>query len=218
MDLSHNQIADLSSVSNWSQLKQVDLSHNQISDLAPLSKSKQINQLNLSHNQIADLSVLSQLKSLQNLDLAHNQISFENLKSITSLNNLSELRLSHNQIQNLPPLASKTGRSISGLTRLRLLELQGNQISHLNILTGAVQKLNNVRQLKLNIQNNPFSNTTYTTQLSALKKLVVGNNLQATPLISQLIPLRDLNLENGIRTALKWPIPIPVPNDDYLLT
>ena len=56
-------------------LQQLDLSLNNIQDLTPLTKLTQLTALNLNGNQISDLTPLANLTQLTKLHLSENQIS-----------------------------------------------------------------------------------------------------------------------------------------------
>jgi hypothetical protein len=88
------------------QLEGINLSHNQISDLTPLAELTQLEGINLSHNQISDLTPLAKLTQLKGLDLGVNQIS--NLKPLEKLTRLKGLSLACNQIIDVTTLAKLT--------------------------------------------------------------------------------------------------------------
>ncbi|MGH0595737.1 NEAT domain-containing protein [Bacillus pretiosus] len=61
-------------ISNLEKLNDVNVSHNQIEDITPLSSLKSLQWLNLADNQIKDVSVLSPMLDLLSLKLAGNEI------------------------------------------------------------------------------------------------------------------------------------------------
>lgn len=85
------QDEDIISLKHMTNLISLDLSGNQISDLTPLSGLKDLEWLKLSNNQISDLNPLSGLKDLEFLDLSFNQIS--DIKPLAELTELGWLVL-----------------------------------------------------------------------------------------------------------------------------
>ena len=78
LDLSGNQISDISMIRDLPNLTILNLGGNQISDISPLKELMRLSELNLSWNQISDVSPLGNLLNfpkLANLHLAYNQIS-----------------------------------------------------------------------------------------------------------------------------------------------
>lgn len=87
IDLSYNQISNLSWLSNLTDINKLDLSYNQISDLSALSSLKNLNILYLNGNQVYDFSPLLSLTKLTFLDLSGNPIS--DLSLLSTLSNLT---------------------------------------------------------------------------------------------------------------------------------
>ncbi|EBF5126179.1 leucine-rich repeat domain-containing protein, partial [Listeria monocytogenes] len=75
LDLSSNEINDVGSLANLTNLTHLELGQNQISDLAPLAGLTQLIDLDLTNNQISDVSPLADLTNLLTLDVSFNQIS-----------------------------------------------------------------------------------------------------------------------------------------------
>ncbi len=61
LDISHNQISDISLLGKLSQLQSLNLSYNQISDISTIHELKQLSVLNLNNNQVTDISPLEYL-------------------------------------------------------------------------------------------------------------------------------------------------------------
>ena len=123
LNLSGNQISDLTPLSGLKKLKVLFLYDNKrISDLSPLSSLKNLTDLGLYDNRISDLSPLSNLTNLTRLTLDDNQIS--DLSPLENLVNLTELGLRYNKVSDLKPL--------SGLRNLKKLNLGNNQIRDLS--------------------------------------------------------------------------------------
>jgi uncharacterized repeat protein (TIGR02543 family) len=171
LDLSHNQISDVSPLAKLTKLTDLDLSWNQISDVSPLSRLTKLTELILGDNQISDVSPLANLTNLTELDLSHNQIS--DVSPLAKLTNLTELELWDNQISDVSPLAK--------LTKLTTLYLEGNQISDV----GPLAKLTNLTDLDLD--TNQISDASPLAKLTNLTELELWNNQ-----ISDASPLAKL--------------------------
>jgi len=100
LDLSWNQIEELSGLEGLTQLTELYLRNNQIKELSPLKDLTQLTHLNLSNNKIKELSALKDLMQLTDLDLNCNQIS--DLLPLISLRKLEHLNIKNNPIKKLP--------------------------------------------------------------------------------------------------------------------
>ncbi|WP_243388159.1 leucine-rich repeat domain-containing protein [Bacillus kexueae] len=150
-------ISDLTGLEKAVNLKDLDLSFNQIEDLSPLQSLSLLESLALWGNDIKDITPLSNLVNLTFLDLSSNHL-FE-IDALSGLTNIRDLFLSQNQIQDLKPLENLTGLeylvlwdnqianvdALQGLTNLRVLDLDGNEVADLSPLTG----LSNLQSLLL---------------------------------------------------------------------
>ncbi|AWY20858.1 leucine-rich repeat domain-containing protein [Moraxella bovis] len=87
LDLSRNQIQNISALANLTQLTYLWLDENQIQDIAPLANLKQLEHLVLSKNQIQDITPLANLTQLTYLWLSDNQV--QNITSLANLKNLT---------------------------------------------------------------------------------------------------------------------------------
>jgi Leucine-rich repeat (LRR) protein len=91
LNLSGNEISDLTPLATLTNLRSLDLSDNFITDLSPLAGLTNLGNefatyVNLSYNQITDVSPLANLTNLQFLTLHNNQIT-----DLTPLGNLIRL-------------------------------------------------------------------------------------------------------------------------------
>ncbi|CAL6009658.1 leucine_Rich Repeat (LRR)-containing protein [Hexamita inflata] len=125
------------------QLQELDLSYNNISDISELSFLHNISKLNLEGNQIFDATPLITLKHLQQLNISCNQLYFLPILCQTSLsalyageNRLSDvLYLKYSQYLEVLCL---NGNEISDtyfvkhLPALQMLDVSSNQIVHFN--------------------------------------------------------------------------------------
>ncbi|XP_078388390.1 leucine-rich repeat-containing protein 61 isoform X2 [Cetorhinus maximus] len=87
-------ICNLGCIGDCVNLERLDLSGNDISNLTPLSSLKLLTVLNLSANRISNLDPLNSCENLQNLNLSGNLISsVDALRSLSELKNLETIRL-----------------------------------------------------------------------------------------------------------------------------
>lgn len=119
LDLSSNQIDDISNLESLTRLTTLNLNNNQSIDLEIIANIKSLTSLNLSGDQIDDISPLEALTKLKSLNLNNNQIV--DILSIKKLTRLTNLYLAQNQISNINPLRAST--------KLKYLDLSQNQIN-----------------------------------------------------------------------------------------
>jgi Leucine-rich repeat (LRR) protein len=135
LDLSNNQISDLSPLRTLTELSTLNVSENNVSDLSPLSGMTSITFLTMMSNQITDISPISGLNKLWLLNLGGNQIS--DISPLRNLTTIRVLSLTGNRITDISPLPL-SGRSmefvtlnlsnnrITDISPLRILEIDGN--------------------------------------------------------------------------------------------
>jgi Leucine-rich repeat (LRR) protein len=156
--LKHNQLTDISALSQLTSLTKLGLSHNQLTDISALSQLTNLTKLGLNHNQLTDINALSQLTSITELGLSHNQ--FTDISPLSQLTNLTNLALAHNQLTDISLL--------SQLTSLITLSLNHNQFTDISPLS----QLTNLTNLALDHNQitdmSPFSQLTNFTKLAAL--------------------------------------------------
>jgi hypothetical protein len=75
VDLSENQISDLTELWGLSLIEELDLSYNCIEIIDSLSNLSRLRQLNLSNNQITDITPLLELGCLEFVDLTGNRVN-----------------------------------------------------------------------------------------------------------------------------------------------
>ena len=176
LDLSDNNIGDLTSLGELTQLVELDLGVNNISNLAPLAQLTQLTDLFLEVNQISNLAPLAQLTQLTNLSLLLNKI--RDISPLAHLKQLTNLYLSRNQVSDVTPLAELT----ESLTRLGLRHNQVRDVTPLAQLT----YLEN-----LDLVENKIIDVTPLAQLIYLEELKLRNNPITDT--SPLSPLLDEN-------------------------
>jgi hypothetical protein len=122
-------IQTLAGIGGCANLETLDLSSNEIVDLSPLSELKNIRNLYLVDNKIQDVSPLASLTSLESLLLTHNFIG-----SISSLSNLTNLDMLKVGWQQNKAITSLNG--VENMTKLTWLGASGNSISGLGPVSG----------------------------------------------------------------------------------
>ncbi len=175
LDLSVNQLVDISPLANLNNLSWLYLSGNQIADISPLADLKNLSWLSLSSNQIADITPLANLKNLKALLLGYNQLV--DITPLNQLNSLNELSLRYNQIGDISPL--------NQLNNLKKLFLSGNQLVDITPLN----QLNSLNELSLS--SNQIGDISPLNQLNNLSWLSLGYNQLVD--ISPLADLKNLN-------------------------
>ncbi|MCK9223839.1 MAG: protein phosphatase 1 regulatory subunit 42 [Candidatus Muirbacterium halophilum] len=117
IDLSNNDISDISALSALTSVKALNLSGNKISDITSLANLSTINSLNLSGNGISDITSLAGLSNLENLSLSNTNIS--DLSVLLDMPNLKRIDLQNNPnitdytiLENLTGVVVNTGGEI----------------------------------------------------------------------------------------------------------
>ena len=207
--LADNKISDLSPLSKLAKLESLVLKNNQIIDLNPISELSNLTDLLLETNKITDISPLSNLTNLVRLYLRVNQI--KNIGSLANLVYLIKLRLDANQISDISTLTN--------LTNLTVLHLNNNQIDDISSLSNLSQlielrlddnKVTDITALventgisgKINLKDNPLSNTTLSTHIPTLEARGIKVEYDMP---EDVVLFRDANLEQAIRDALGIP-------------
>ena len=125
LDVSENVIesVDSSTMTLVPKLRQLNLSHNHLQGLNSLSSLSALEELNLSDNRIAQLRDLhTKLGNVKSLHLAVNHLRF--LDGLSKLYGLVILDVRSNQIADL-----ETVRSVTSLPCLEVLTLTGNPVT-----------------------------------------------------------------------------------------
>jgi Leucine-rich repeat (LRR) protein len=95
-ELSSSEINDLDGVQFCIHTKILDVSDNQINDLSPLIGLKQLEELNISYNQIGYIDVLGNLTNLRSVNLSNNFI--DDISPLFELEKLEYVDLSGNKV------------------------------------------------------------------------------------------------------------------------
>lgn len=121
------RLADLSPLSDLTQLQELILKQNGIDDISALKKLVNLTWLDISGNkEITDISSVQDMAALKRFIASHNSI--DNADAIAGLENLEYLDLSYNQITSLPDM--------SKLKKVYFLDASHNQIADVSVLSG----------------------------------------------------------------------------------
>ena len=103
LDLSHNNLTDISALSSLSKLNELRASNNALTSMAGLQKLMHLRQLDLSYNQITELPVFQKKCELVHINMAHNLLL--NLDMLADLPWLNTVNVDYNEeISDLLPL------------------------------------------------------------------------------------------------------------------
>jgi hypothetical protein len=171
LNLSRNQISDITPLAELTNLEILELNNNRISDVTPLIELKKLNWLYLSDNQISDPSPLAELTGLRALALSNNQIS--DISFLEHYRHITGLSLNNNQISDITPLT---------YLRLLFLDLGSNQVTDISPLRWMGELI------ELNLHHNQIAD------ISPLF-LIMGwtSNLRVVSLHNNPLPLSQVN-------------------------
>lgn len=202
LDLSRNQLSELTTLPVASHLKQLNLTQNMVTRIESLTSYQQLEvleargnrlagslttpasliELNLGYNQLNHLSLTG--TRLRLLDLAHNPL--QDIRGLKDQLHLRELRM--------PGVMGEWSDSIAGLTGLQSLDLSHSALSSLNFLAGLTElehlalSSNGIRSLeifeqasfpklsRLNLSQNEIADLRPLSGLEALRTLWLGGN------------------------------------------
>ena len=197
-------IEDLTGLECATRLRSLNLTNNEVTDISPLAGLATLVSLNLGNNGITDISALEHLTALEWLNLdAHRTTDVSPLAGLTALNRLS---LSGNQIGDISALAGMAELDwlqlqdnsiedvsvLAGLLRLRGLILHNNRVDDVSALAG----LTTLWRLGLN--GNQIVDVSPLAGLTALEWLPLSYNR-----ISDIAPLVfNTGLDEGDRVEL----------------
>jgi Leucine-rich repeat (LRR) protein len=187
LDLSLNEISDISAITSLVEIGRLRLSHNEIDSLAAISFPPSLQELDLGFNQLTDISTLSELPNLEILILNGNR-GLASLNGVPS--GVRELHVTQAfvsdfaRLQSLKALESLSisPGSMGGLTLLEdlpvleSLKISAARISG-NLHLPALQGLKTLRIHKA-IQTHSITGLH---QLGALQHLDIGNSLLENP-------------------------------------
>ncbi len=96
LDLGHNQIGDISFISNLKKLKVLILADNDIVDISPIENLENLEYLEVFKNRIKDVSPLEKNTKLKDFNASYNRI--KDVTPLLKLKNIERIWLSHNGI------------------------------------------------------------------------------------------------------------------------
>ena len=128
VDLSDNNISDISPVAGLTNLKWIDLEGNNISDISSVGGLTNLTGLFLESNNISNISPVAGLTNLTHLFLQDNNIS--DISSVGGLTNLTELFLQDNNISDILSLVVNTELGSGDM-----VDVRGNPLSYQSIRT-----------------------------------------------------------------------------------
>lgn len=124
LNVSLNQIDNLTSFTDLVNLQTLSLSNNNLNNCFNLTKNIHLTKLSVTNNHLTSLDGLNKLSNLISLDVSMNKldgiIDFLNF----NFENLQEIRLSDNKI--------KAVKLLEKLPNLRILDLNNNELSFIN--------------------------------------------------------------------------------------
>ena len=118
LNLSENEIEDVSPLAGLKYLQSLDLAKNKISSIEPLRDHKMLQFIELSHNQVSDLSPLENHETVVNLYLENNKVS--DISVVATLPRLVSLYLDDNPVRDVSPLAKLKWLERVGLNRCQV--------------------------------------------------------------------------------------------------
>lgn len=126
LDLSNNNIRDISSLSFMSKLKELNLSHNALTNLSFISALSGLEVLDVSYNSLVSVLPLAGCPSLKELNAAFNYI--ETLSGTDNLYALQYLNASNNNLVSVD--------SLSGCLQIIELHIANNNLTNISSLSG----------------------------------------------------------------------------------
>lgn len=161
LDLSHNNISDLSFLSSITSLVEMDVSYNEINNVDYIVENQKMEKLNLAHNLVSDVKKLQYMHAIEYLDLSFNGIT--NINPLSSVYSLNSLFLNGNALKSFyDPL--------SGLEKLTELGVGFCGIKFTDIKS--LPYLQNLTYLDASETGPSLSNMT---ELTKLKTLLLSN-------------------------------------------
>ncbi len=206
INISHNQVSDISPVAGLIELRELWIIDNSISDISPVRGLTNLTHLGFSHCQVSDISPVRGLINLTYLEFRRCQVS--DLSPLSGLTNLEEIRFSYNTASDLSPL--------EGLTNLKYLKFGSNNASDISPLTRLINlehidfNVNGVTDLSplarmVNLKSirtwgNPFSDLSPLAGLTKLERVnICGAELSDLSPLANLTGVREMYLvSNGI--------------------
>ncbi len=191
LNLNNCKLADITFLSQFTQLQSLSLFCNQITDIAALKELKSLATLDLNVNKVTNFVALKELKNLTTLDLSFNQII--DLSTLKELKSLTTLILNNNKI-------TEFAAPLKELKNLNTLYLMSNQITNIS----ALKELKSLTTLTLG--NNEITDLSTLKELKSLTALCLSyNKITEFFALKELKNLTTLDLRNNqIRKLPVW--------------
>ena len=143
LDISANNIEDISSITVLSSLIELHCTHNKLQKLPNLSSLTKLEEMDFSHNALTSLSGLKGMRNLKTLYVKNNEIT--SLASVEILKSLTDLNLSNNRLKKLLQLTKQ-------FPSLEIFSVAGNQVERPDDFL-VLRDLYHLKEL--DFQNNP---------------------------------------------------------------
>ena len=221
-------IRDLTGVQFATNLRRINISHNQVSDISPVAGLIELRELWITDNPVSDISPVKGLTNLTHLGFERCQVS--DISPVRGLTNLTHLEFDESPVPDISPLARLISLKVlrfdsaavsdlgplAGLISLQGLRFEGNNISDISPLAGLINlehmafSVNEVSDLSplaglINLKGmrtwgNPFSDLSPLAGLTNLEHLdICGAELSDLTPLAGLTGLKELYLVgNGI--------------------
>jgi Leucine-rich repeat (LRR) protein len=154
LDVSYNEIQDISMLFRLNKLKKINLEKNNITDISTLSNFPKLESLTVSGNPISDISVFAKLPEL--LDLNFYATSFKSLDALRGLKKLTGLAFSQGEFKangDTSYLGNTPLRDeINGLTNLKSLTIMQVPIINFCAISSLMQ-LERLAAVRANIRD-----------------------------------------------------------------
>lgn len=217
--LTDEDIQDLKYMVNLTRL---NLSGNNITDLTPLADLKQLNDLRLAQNDITDVSPLAELTNLEYIDLRENP-NLTDLSPLAGLTNMQEFSYYNSPVEDLSFMAGWTKMerleinsitdpdlsALAGLTNVTQIYTNGGGSNNVMPDLSFMENMTKLQEISLwgyyeELDLSPLKNLTNLTRLTLSRN--GGNNIPATvtglDAISGMTKLTELRLDGGGFTSL----------------
>ncbi|CAL5992546.1 Conserved_hypothetical protein [Hexamita inflata] len=164
LNLSMNQLKDISLLASLINLTKLDIGQNNIENISVLANFKKLTSLDFSQNLVTDISAIAQLTQIQILDLSYNFVGL--LDDLSDLISMVRLNVSKNSITNI--------NSLKTMINLVYLNISFNKIISLEICK-QLPKLHDLR-----LESNLIQNFEPIAQLQNANKYWITNQLTPT--------------------------------------
>lgn len=188
IDLSDNQLSDISQLAGLTKLMSLDLSGNKIEDISPLEKLVKLQYLNIENNQVKKLAPLADLKAMRSLYMSNNKI--ERLGQLKNMSKLWTLYVGGNPIKaaavvrrlefvdrlNMADCGLESVEFLKPMKRLRSVYLMNNKLDDLQTFVDMARADKDKRFapfLQIHVEGNPLASDKVESQLAELKELRV---------------------------------------------